>query len=87
MNRKTVYEISKSEPREVEITHMRPEGSTAPKTLAWVQYLPGQGMDVTMRCYETRPRAIYWDPMVQSIPIAAWNSISTVSRSFLKKAI
>ena len=62
MNRKTVYEISKTEPREVEILHMRPEGSTAPKTLAWVQYLPGKGMDVTMICYETRPRAIYWDP-------------------------
>ena len=49
MNRKTIYEISKTKPREVEILHMRPEGSIAPKTLAWVQYLPGQGMDVTMR--------------------------------------
>ena len=62
MNRKTIYEISKTAPNEVEILHMRPEGSTAPKTLAWVQYLPGKGMDVTMRCYEKRPRAIYWDP-------------------------
>ena len=41
---------------------MRPEGSTAPKTLAWVQYLPGQGMDVTMRCYERAPRAIWHNP-------------------------
>ena len=40
MNRKTIYEISKTNPREVEIVHMRPEGSTAPKTLAWVQDLP-----------------------------------------------
>ena len=62
MNRKTIYEISKTAPREVEILHMRPEGSTAPKTLAWVQYLPGKGMDVTMRCYETKPRAIWHNP-------------------------
>ena len=62
MNRKTVYEISKTTPREVEILHMRPERSQAPKTLAWVQCLPGKGMDVTMRCYERKPRAIWHNP-------------------------
>ena len=62
MNRKTIYNIKKENPEMFEILHMRPEGSTAPRTIGWVKYLPGQGMDVTMRCYEIRPRAIYWDP-------------------------
>lgn len=62
MNRNTIYRIKKSDPEMFEILHMRPEGSVAPKTVGWIKYLPGQGMDVTMRCYETRPRAIYWDP-------------------------
>ena len=62
MNRKTIYNIKKENPEMFEILHMRREGSTAPRTIGWVKYLPGQGMDVTMRCYETRPRAIYWDP-------------------------
>ena len=62
MIRKTIYNIKKENPEMFEILHMRPEGSTAPKTVGWIKYLPGEGMDVTMRCYETRPRAIYWDP-------------------------
>ena len=62
MNRKTIYNIKKENSEMFEILHMHPEGSTAPRTIGWVKYLPGQGMDVTMRCFETRPRAIYWDP-------------------------
>ena len=62
MNRNTIYQIRRTDPEEFQILHMRPEGSEAPKTVGWVRYLPGEGMDVTMRCYETRPRAIYHNP-------------------------
>lgn len=44
------------------ITNYRPEGADAPKTQGWVRYIPGTGLEVTMRCYETDPRAVYREP-------------------------
>ena len=44
------------------IPNNRPEGVPAPETVGSLSYRPGEGLLVTMRCYEEKPRAIYHDP-------------------------
>ncbi len=61
-NSKLIYRISTSAPEQFTISHNRPEGVPAPKTVGQLQYLPGVGIQVTMRCYEEKPRAIYYNP-------------------------
>ena len=40
----------------------RPEGEKAPDTEGTLVYVPGEGLWITMRCYEENPRAIYYNP-------------------------
>lgn len=44
------------------IENYRPEGAEAPKTEGRMRYIPGIGFEVTMRCRETEPRAVYREP-------------------------
>ena len=44
------------------IENHRPEGAEAPKTEGRMRYIPGIGFEVTMRCWETEPRAAYREP-------------------------
>lgn len=44
------------------VSNNRPEGVPAPETVGSLSYRPGEGLLVTMRCYEEKPRAIYHDP-------------------------
>lgn len=60
---KPVYHIKTDGAPEVfSISNHRPEGGIAPKTEGSVRYLPGVGLEVTMRCYERDPRAVYREP-------------------------
>lgn len=44
------------------IANHRPEGGNAPKTEGWMEYVPGVGFIVTMRCFEKNPMAVYTQP-------------------------
>ena len=60
---KPVYHIKSGGSAEIfAITNSRPEGGIAPKTEGSVRYFPGKGLEVTMRCYEQNPRAVYREP-------------------------
>ena len=43
------------EPEWFSIENSRPEGAAAPKTEGCMRYIPGEGFQVTMRCYEQNP--------------------------------
>ena len=64
-----VYMVTTSgQPERFSLTNHRAEGSTGPKTEGWMQYIPGTGFEITMRCYEENPRATYTqsdDPVFQ----------------------
>lgn len=49
-------------PETFTIANSRPEGVEAPKTEGWMQYIPGVGFEVTMRCYEKDPAASHTQP-------------------------
>ena len=44
------------------IENSRPEGAVAPKTEGCMRYIPGEGFQVTMRCYEQDPAVSYTQP-------------------------
>ena len=46
----------------VSLDYHRPEGERAPETIASLSYVPEEGIWVSMRCYEEKPRAIYHNP-------------------------
>ncbi len=54
--------IRSGEPEVFPIANHRPEGAVAPKTEGWMRYMPGTGFEVTLRCYETAPKAVYNQP-------------------------
>ena len=46
----------------------RPEGAVAPRTMGILQLVPGEGLHVTLSCFQKDPEAIYWnanDPVCQ----------------------
>ena len=47
---------------EFRISHYRPEGATGPETRGQVVYLPGEGLEVSLRCRERNPRAVCTKP-------------------------
>lgn len=53
------YIKTDGQPELFTITHNRPEGEPAPKTEGSVRYIPGTGLEVTLRCYETQPKAVF----------------------------
>ena len=41
---------------------VRPEGAEGPETFGTLRWLPEEGMEVTMWCFEAEPRAIWHEP-------------------------
>ena len=55
-----IYTIKTGDQPEVfAITNHRPEGTPAPKTEGALRYTPGVGFELTMRCWETEPKAVF----------------------------
>ena len=44
------------------VSHDRPEGAASAQTRGQVVYLPGEGLEVSMVCRESNPRAVYHNP-------------------------
>lgn len=58
-----VYHIAvKGAPEKAAISHFRKEGVIGPETWAQVRYLPGEGLEITLHCYEKDPYAIRTQP-------------------------
>ncbi len=58
-----IYHVAiDTEPERFCITNHRPEGAEAPDTMGYMRYIPGTGLEVTMRCYEQDPMAVYKEP-------------------------
>lgn len=47
---------------DITITHYRVEGAEGPETHAQLVWLPDQGFELTMWCFEENPRATYYEP-------------------------
>ena len=54
--------VTNGEAQMFAIGNHRPEGSIAPRTEGWMRYIPGTGFEVTLRCYETNPKAVHTQP-------------------------
>lgn len=58
-----IYHIKTDGSAEIfSVDNHRPEGANAPRTQGTVRYIPGTGLELTMWCYETEPRAVYREP-------------------------
>jgi len=68
MQEKTIYHITTILPgaphtgETFDIALNRPEGTASPQTRGQVVYLPGEGLEVSMVCRESNPRAVYHNP-------------------------
>ena len=51
----------------VSITNYRAEGAVGPETHAQLVWLPGEGFELTMWCFEKDPTAVYFHPDVFQI--------------------
>lgn len=56
------YVVKRGEGEKFAIAVHRPEGAKAPETEGSLVYVAGEGLWITMRCYEENPRAIYHNP-------------------------
>lgn len=58
-----VYHVhTDGQPEVFSLSNHRPEGVIAPITKGSMHYIPGTGFEVTMRCWETEPKAVYLEP-------------------------
>lgn len=60
---KPVYHVStKGQPETFCVSNHLPDGAKAPRTEGCMIYIPGTGFEVTMRCYEENPKAVFTEP-------------------------
>lgn len=56
------YVKTEGQPDTFSVCNNRPEGAVAPKTEGTMRYIPGTGFEITMRCWETDPKAVKTEP-------------------------
>ena len=62
MEKPVYYVHTQRQPEVFAVTHLRPEGAPAPKTEGHLRYTPGVGLELTMHCWETEPKAVFLRP-------------------------
>lgn len=62
VNNMNSYIVRRGAGEKFTVSVQRPEGAKAPDTEGSLVYIAGEGLWVTMRCFEENPRAIYYNP-------------------------
>jgi len=61
--KKSFYRITTDQaPETFPVNIRRDRGAVGPDTEGSIRYIPDQGFEVTMRCYEENPQAVYLNP-------------------------